>query len=330
MRLDQFLRSEREVELTDILCEICEKARDCRNCVAARTDSTFREMGEDAVIKEALKIKQVSGSGQDAKYKLELEYPTYAPLSESYNDQNSNKTMAIAASRSLRKKLLKTGKAEEFHAKVMDGLSKKHYVVVTDEVERAHSELPKSYQLINYVQKQSSASTKVRMVTNSSIQRASGSFNDLCLKGSNLMNSALDILLGFSTHPYCIMTDLSEAYRSIYTGPITNSCRRFWWFQDVNDETSLVQLMLVRSTYGDKPAGNFLAQGRSIVAGDHSVSAFTSDFIKNFFFVDDGLGSSKSKQKLLKLADELPKAFGFYSFQVKHVILNFVQSQGVT
>ena len=79
LRLDQFLRSEREVELTDILCEICEKARDCRNCVAARTDSTFREMGEDAVIKEALKIKQVSGSGQDAKYKLELEYPTYAP-----------------------------------------------------------------------------------------------------------------------------------------------------------------------------------------------------------------------------------------------------------
>ena len=68
-------------------------------------------MGEDAVIKDALKIKQVSGSGQNAKYVLELEYPTYAPLHSAYNDQNSNKGMAIAASKSLRKKLLKAGKA---------------------------------------------------------------------------------------------------------------------------------------------------------------------------------------------------------------------------
>ena len=69
-----------------------------------------------------------------------------------------------------------------------------------------------------------------------------------------------------------------------------------------------MELMLVRSTYGDKAAGNFLSQSRNIVADDHRVSAFTRDFIKNFFFVDDGLGLSKSKQKLLKLADELPKA----------------------
>ena len=57
LRLDEFLRSEREVELTDVLCEVCDKAGDCRNCVAARTDSTFREMGEDAIIKEALKVR---------------------------------------------------------------------------------------------------------------------------------------------------------------------------------------------------------------------------------------------------------------------------------
>ena len=84
-----------------MLCEVCDKAGDCRNCVAARTDSTFREMGEDAVIKEALKIKQVSGSGQSAKYIVELEYPTYEPLHSVYNDQNSNLTAGCGAIRSL-------------------------------------------------------------------------------------------------------------------------------------------------------------------------------------------------------------------------------------
>ena len=330
LRLDEFLRSEREVELTDILCETCDKASDCRNCVAARSDSTFREMGEDAVIKNALKVEHVSGEGQNAKYRLNLEYPTYKPLSESYNETNSNRTMAVAASKSLRKKLLKSGKAVEFHAKVLDAATKKHVVEVTDEVAKAHLGLPHSYQLINYVTKESSASTKVRVVTNSSVQRRGGSFNDLCLKGSNLMNSALDILLGFSCYPYCLMTDLSEAYRSIFTGPETNSCRRFFWFKDINDESSLVEMMLVRATYGDKAAGNFLAQGRNIVADDHRVSAFARDFIKRKFFVDDGLTSSQHKQKLLTLAEELPKVFGFYGFQVKHVILSFVQSSGMT
>ena len=111
------------------------------------------------------------------------------------------------------------------------------------------------------------------------------------------MNSALEILLGFSTHAYCLMTDLTEAYRSIFTGPTTNSCRRFWWFTDVNDENSLVEMMLTRATYGDRAAGNYLAQSRNIVADDYRVSAFARDFIRNLIFVDDGLCSSKSKEK---------------------------------
>ena len=53
-------------------------------------------------------------------------------------------------------------------------------------------------------------------------------------------------------------------------------------------------------------------------------------FILKSFFVDDGLTSSSSKEKLLELADSLPIAFSNYSFQIKHVILSFVKSSGIT
>ena len=162
-------------------------------------------------------------------------------------------------------------------------------VEVTPQVQKAHDKLPQSYQLINYVHKESSGSTKLRVVTNSSVARLGGSFNEACLKGSNLMNSALEILLGFSCHPHCLMTDLREAYRSIFTGPTTNSCRRFWWFRDIHDEGSLMEMMLVRATYGDRAAGNCLAQSRDIVANDFRVTNFVKDFILNRIFVDDGL-----------------------------------------
>ena len=137
-------------------------------------------------------------------------------------------------------------------------------------------------------------------------------------------------MFAFSAHCHALMTDLKEAYRSTKTGPITNSCRRFFWFTDVDNPESLAEFVLLVSTYGDRPAGNILAQALHIIATDERVSELVKSFILKSFFVDDGLTSSSSKEKLLELADSLPIAFSNYSFQIKHVILSFVKSSGIT
>ena len=99
---------------------------------------------------------------------------------------------------------------------------------------------------------QASASTKLRVVTNSSVNRSGGSYNDNCLQGSCLLNSSLDVLNGFSVWPYAFLTDLKEANRSIGTGDTTNNCRRFCWFRDPEDPSTLTDLMLNVSMYGDQ------------------------------------------------------------------------------
>ena len=48
------------------------------------------------------------------------------------------------------------------------------------------------------------------------------------------------------------------------------------------------------------------------------------------FYVDDGLTSSASRQKLLNIKRVFPEAFNRYSFAVKNILLNFEQSAGVT
>merc|ERR1711954_536294 len=218
----------------------------------------------------------------------------------------------------------------EFHDKVIDSLTKGHTALMTDQMKKDYEGLPRSYQLINFVVKESSASTKLRVVTNSSVPRKGGSFNELCLKGSSMIASAPEILFAFSAHCHALMTDLKEAYRSARTGAITNSCRRFFWFTDPDDPETLAEFALQVSTYGDRPAGNILAQALHTIANDPRVSELVKNFIANHFFVDDGLISSASKEKLLELADNLPTAFANYSFQVKHIILSFVKSSGVT
>ena len=135
------------------------------------------------------------------------------------------------------------------------------------------------------------------MVTNSSAPRRGGSYNEQTLKGSCLMASALEVLFGFSAHYFALVTDLQEAYRSTRTGPITNSCRRFFWWTDIDDEESLAEFLLLVSTYGDRPAGNILAQALYIIATDDRVSQLVQNFILKNFFVDDGIVSSQSKAK---------------------------------
>ena len=329
-KLQEFLIAEKSIPLTDVQCEICSKASDCVGCKSARSDSTFAEIGEDATIRRALEVHRISGKNEEIINEFRIDYPTYMSLDKVYTDKNCNDNMARQASLSLRRKLVKGNKVQAFHEKVMESVQANHVVVMTPELIKQHADLPKSYQLVNVVYKDSSASTKVRVVTNSSVHRLGGSFNNCCLKGSSQMNSSLKVLLGFSAFPFALMSDLSTAYRSCKTKRLTNSCRRFFWFLDPLDENSLTEFMFVVSTFGDKPSGNILGQELNIIANDKKVSSDTKAFINNCFYVDDGITSSTTKARLLNIKRELPESFGRYSFKVKHILLNFEESAGVT
>ena len=192
--MHNFLEAEKTLPLLDVLCDMCEKNKDCTSCKAAKSESTLQEMAEDDVIKSALQLEYMSGEGNTLVQRFTIEYPTYLPLAEVYTDTNCNAKMAQAASRSLRRKLIKEQKVIEFTNKLADAIMKGHIVEVDEEVIKFLSKYPKSYQLINFVIKDSSASQKLRMTLNCSIARLGGSLNENCLKGSSLMNNALYLL----------------------------------------------------------------------------------------------------------------------------------------
>ena len=132
----------------------------------------------------------------------------------------------------------------EFHEQIMSAVNKGEFMQVTDEVKKAHDGLAFSYQLINYVHKTTSSSTKLRVISNSSISRVGGSLNDNICVGQNCMNLAIDVLAGWSVYGYAMLTDLSSAYRSVRTKAKTNSLRSFFWFSDPNDVTTMISIMV--------------------------------------------------------------------------------------
>ena len=332
-QLRDYLAREEQININDILCENCLKpSLDCANCKAARNQTNLQELEEDERIRNALQIRQVVDQDGVVRKEFVIEYPIKegVNINQLYTINNSNRSAAIKSSCNLRRKLIKEGQIDDFHLKVWEGVEKQQYVVVTDEVQQLHQKYPESYQLINYIVKESSASTKLRVVTNSSIYRRGGSFNENTVKGSSMLNNSCEILYGFCAHIHAILTDIKEAYRSTKTGPQTNSLRRFFWFNNPHDENTMVELMLVVSTYGDKTAGNILAQCLNIIANDESTSYDVKKFIGNNFYVDDGLLSSDYIEKLEAISRDLPETFRRYGFTIKHVLKSYEKSKGIT
>ena len=178
-----------------------------------------------------------------------LDYPELpgVELTQKYlAGQGSNKNVATQSSLNLRRKLKREGYLSDFHTQIWDSVEKGKFTEVTDQVRDAHQGLPFRYQLINYVHKATSNSTKLRVISNSSISRVGGSLNQNICCGTNSMNLAINILNRWSCFGFCMLTDLSSAYRSIRTKAKTNSLRTFFWFKKPGDPNSMVELMVVQ------------------------------------------------------------------------------------
>ena len=200
----------------------------------------------------------------------------------------------------------------------MTAINKGDFLQVTDEVKKAHDGLALSYQLINFVHKSTSSTTKLRVISNSSISHVGGSLNDNLAIGVNCMNATLDVLAGWSVYGYVMLTDLSSAYRSVRTKAKTNSLRRFFWFSDPNDPSSMIEIMVVRMNFGDKPAGRVLDLCNLRISEDPGICKETSAFLKVGTYVDDGATSSQSRRTIEKIANELGPLYAKYSFSLKY------------
>ena len=318
--LHKYILQEQQVKLSDIKCEVCTKSFDCKGCKDLNSPVTVVQLEESKSIRQAMKVSK--DPTDESKFIITIDYPTRdgVSLKDLYTEENSNRAMALKSSESLRNRLSKLNKLQDFHSQIAESIAKGHVAEITSELATRYKGQPISYQLINYVEKASSATTKMRVVTNSSIPRMGGSLNENLAQGINSLNSSLAVLNRFAAFPFAILTDLSQAYRSVYTGDATNSVRRFYWFQNPNDPTTVTEYCMQRMQFGDKPAGNILAEAINLISNQPEISSDCRDFLKCSFYVDDGAHSSSDKVRLERLADEFPSVFSKFNFVTKHVI----------
>ena len=133
------------------------------------------------------------------------------------------------------------------------------------------------------------------------------------------MNLALDVLDRWSCYGYCLLTDLSNAYRSIRMKPRTNSVRRFYWFRVPEDVNTLTEFMVCRCNFGER----VLDLCNLKISDDTQISEPTREFLKDATYVDDGATSTQHMAIVEIIANELGPLYHKYSFKLKYCLKNY-------
>ncbi|KAF2878905.1 hypothetical protein ILUMI_27265 [Ignelater luminosus] len=172
------------------------------------------------------------------------------------------------------------------------------------------------------VEKQSSVTTKLRVVFNASQPSTSGkSLNDMLLVGPNIQDDLFAILIRFSRHTYVIKADIAKMYRQINVEDSQRDLQRIVWREDPNQELAHYRLNTV--TYGTASA-SFLATRclRQISLENEAMYPAASRAISNSFYMDDLLTGSDKIDELKTLKDDLQQLLRTYGFELRQWMSN--------
>ena len=147
---------------------------------------------------------------------------------------------------------------------------------------------PIHYVSLQHVVNEDSATTPLRIVTNSSLSDRKGvSLNSILMKGHDTLADQWDVLTKFRSYPVALCSDVTKAYYSIRTGELEKHIRRVCWrFGDQSKQWKVFGFCTV--SFGDRPAASFLeiAIRRTAEMNQH-IDPVAAARIRDDRYVDD-------------------------------------------
>ncbi|XP_036346433.1 uncharacterized protein LOC118755714 [Rhagoletis pomonella] len=163
------------------------------------------------------------------------------------------------------------------------------------------------------VVKDSSVTTKMRVVFNASAKTATGnSLNDALFVGPQLQQDLFSILTRFRTHRHAVASDIAKMYRQICVAPEHIDLQRIVWRRDPT--LPIQDYRMLRVTYGVAAASHLAVRSLQQTAKYSHICDKASAAIHKDFYMDDLITGTSSKEELLLLQQnisEILKEGGF-------------------
>ncbi|XP_055614826.1 uncharacterized protein LOC129761144 [Toxorhynchites rutilus septentrionalis] len=155
------------------------------------------------------------------------------------------------------------------------------------------------------VVKESSSTTKIRVVFDGSAKTTSGhSLNDSLLVGPVVQDELLTLILRFRKFPVALVADVEKMYRQVSMHPLDRPLQRILWRFDSSQPIQTYELGTV--TYGLAPSSFLATRTLLQLVGDEGTPfPKASTAVKKHIYVDDLISGDDSIEDAIQLRDEL-------------------------
>ncbi|XP_011858442.1 PREDICTED: uncharacterized protein LOC105555996 [Vollenhovia emeryi] len=153
--------------------------------------------------------------------------------------------------------------------------------------------------------KESSATTKTRVVFDASSQYSKGkSLNDALYKGPVIQSDLFDLIIRFRCYKYVLCADISKMYRQILVHEEQIALQSILWREE--PESKIEEMELLTVTYGTKPASFLATKCLYQLAESEKVNyPKAAKIVCRDFYMDDLLTGSNTKAEIIELQKEL-------------------------
>ncbi|XP_053667343.1 uncharacterized protein LOC128716761 [Anopheles marshallii] len=167
------------------------------------------------------------------------------------------------------------------------------------------------------VVKESSTSTKVRVVFDASCKTSTGySLNDKLLVGPVIQEDLFSIILRFRSHAIAITADVEKMYRQILHDPRDRSFLRIRYRESPTEVISTFELQTV--TYGTAAAPFLATRTLRQIALDHKEQyPLAVNAVMNDFYVDDLLTGTDDLTNAIAIRQQISEMLNSAGFTLK-------------
>ncbi|XP_008181389.1 uncharacterized protein LOC103308916 [Acyrthosiphon pisum] len=242
-------------------------------------------------------FKENTKRGTDGRFIVRL---PLKPLVEELGD-----TLKLAITRfiSVERRLMRDEKLQKEYTRFMEEyleLGHMEEVIDEDQIPKRSSYLPH-----HAVIKESSLTTKVRVVFDASAKSSTGlTLNDVLMCGPNVQEDVFSILARFRKHQYVLTSDIEKMFRQVAVAKTDWDLQRIVWRAKPSDPLRTFRLTTV--TYGTTSA-SFLATQCLVTLAENVKELYpnAARIIRRDFYMDDLMSGADTEEECLKLQQEI-------------------------
>ncbi|KAI4872908.1 hypothetical protein NFI96_015842 [Prochilodus magdalenae] len=165
---------------------------------------------------------------------------------------------------------------------------------------------------------------QIRVVFDSSAKHEGLSLNDVLLRGPDMNNTLLGVLMRFRKEPIAVTADIQQMFYCFIVQEEHRDFLRFLWFEDNNPSKQITEYRMKVHVFGNSPSPAVAIYGlrKAALHGEKEHGSEPKQFIMRNFYVDNGLSSFPTEDEAISVLKRTQKMLAESSIKLHKIASN--------